>query len=226
MTAIKPLSGLGFNILHQAFAEAFADYGLPPMDSSSLARMLKRRGFDPDLSFGAFENGKLVSFTFNGIGVFKGVQTAYDTGTGTVKEFRGKGLARRVFLESMPYLADAGIKQYLLEVLQNNTKALPLYRDLGFQVTREFNFFTSETDKLILAQKANLSEYLFREITDQELSGTDDFRDFCPSWQNSFDAVRRNLPDFRIIGAFAGNRLVGYGITEPTSGDMTFPKIA
>ena len=50
--------------------------------------MLIRRGYVPKLSFAAFDNGKIVAFTLNGIGMFNGIRTAYDTGTETVKEYR------------------------------------------------------------------------------------------------------------------------------------------
>ncbi len=86
--------------------------------------MLSRRGFVPSLSFGIFEGDKLISFTLNGIGQFNGEKTAYDTGTGTIKEYRGRGLASKIFTDSLPFLKQAGVSQYLLEVLQHNTNAV------------------------------------------------------------------------------------------------------
>ena len=82
---------------------------------------------------------KIVAFTLNGIGYFNRIPTAYDTGTGTLKNYRGKGLATKIFEYSIPYLKSANVKQYLLEVLQYNTKAVSVYRKLGFEVIREFN---------------------------------------------------------------------------------------
>jgi ribosomal protein S18 acetylase RimI-like enzyme len=108
--------------------------------------MLKRRGFNPDLSFAAFDNNEIVSFTFNGIGNFNGIPTAYDTGTGTLKSHRGKGLATQIFEYSIPYLREAGIRQYLLEVLQHNTKAVSVYKNLGFKTSREFNYFAQKNE--------------------------------------------------------------------------------
>lgn len=37
--------------------------------------MLKRRGYNPQLSFAAFDNGEIVAFTLNGTGTFNGVPT-------------------------------------------------------------------------------------------------------------------------------------------------------
>ena len=137
---IKSLKSISFNILFDAFNKAFKDYEIQ-FNEQELSSMLKRRGFIPELSFGAFDNGKLISFTFNGIGYYNGIYTAYDTGTGTVTEHRGMGLAAKIFNHSIPFLKEAGVSQYLLEVLQHNTKAVSLYKKLGFKVSREFNYF-------------------------------------------------------------------------------------
>ena len=140
---INSLGKTNFDTLFKAFNQAFADYEVQ-QSKAQLQTMLKRRGFDFAFSFGAFSQGEIVSFTCNGIGDFYGVKTAYDTGTGTLKEHRGKGLATRIFEYAIPHLKAAGIRQYLLEVLQHNTGAVSVYRKLGFEVTREFNYFVQE----------------------------------------------------------------------------------
>jgi ribosomal protein S18 acetylase RimI-like enzyme len=144
---IKSLAQTDFGTIYQAFNQAFADYEMQ-LSSIQLQTMLKRRGFNPDLSFAAFEGNDIVSFTFNGIGNFNGLPTAYDTGTGTLKLHRGKGLATQIFEYSIPYLREAGIRQYLLEVLQHNTKAVSVYRNLGFETTREFNYFVQKNEEI------------------------------------------------------------------------------
>ena len=137
---IGSLENIGFDTLFEDFSNAFSDYEIH-FDKSEVQSMLIRRGYVPCLSFAAFEGGKIVAFTLNGIGMFKGKRTAYDTGTGTVKEYRGCGLAGEIFRYSLPFLREAGISQYLLEVLQNNHKAITVYRRMQFDTTREFDCF-------------------------------------------------------------------------------------
>lgn len=137
---IKSLINTSYDDLFEAFEQAFADYEVQ-LNKTELRKMMKRRGCDPKLSFAAFDADRIVSFTCNGIGNFNGTLTAYDTGTGTLKDYRGQGLATKVFEESIPDLKAAGIKEYLLEVLQHNTGAVSLYRNIGFEVTREFYYF-------------------------------------------------------------------------------------
>lgn len=220
MIEIKNLSQVGFDTLYAAFSEAFKDYEIS-INRYELQKMLIRRGFDANLSFGAFDNHRLVSFTFNGIGWHNGQLTAYDTGTGTVEEYRGQGLASKVFTDSIPYLTDAGVSQYLLEVLQNNEKAISVYKKLGFEVSREFNYFVSEAKSVNILKKKLSESYTLKPITLDDLGEVTMFWDFSPSWQNSFASIFRSQADFTVLGSYHNNSLVGYGIFEPTTGDIT-----
>ncbi|MHC1774478.1 MAG: GNAT family N-acetyltransferase [Lentimicrobium sp.] len=220
MIAISNLSGLGSDEMFTAFSESFADYEIT-LDKEEHQRMLNRRGFDAALSFGAFDNGRLVSFTCNGIGSFNALPTAYDTGTGTLKEYRGQGLASRVFEASIPFLVVAGIRQYLLEVLQHNEPAVSVYRKMGFEVSREFNYFVAAMDALHLKDRPLPGDYILKSISMDELGDPSAMWDFAPSWQNSFEAIGRKPEDFSIVGVYYKNHLKGYGIVEPASGDVT-----
>jgi len=220
MIKIKSLSGSNLDALFEAFSMAFVDYNIQ-LNRDELEKMLIRRGFVAELSFGAFDNDRLVSFTFNGIGTYNSLKTAYDTGTGTLKEYRGQGLASRVFAESIPSLVSAGVKQYLLEVLQDNTSAVSVYTKQGFEVVREFNYFVQEMSAVKPYSRGGGADYLVSEITFSDILGVEDWWDFSPSWQNSFEAINRKISDFTAFGAFCNGKLVGYGILEPSTGDIT-----
>jgi ribosomal protein S18 acetylase RimI-like enzyme len=217
---IKSLNNIEFDLLYLAFKEAFKDYEMQ-LTKNELYSMLHRRSFVPELSFGAFDKDKLVSFTFNGIGLYNNLKTAYDTGTGTIENYRGKGLATSIFEYSLPYLKTANIENYLLEVLQHNTKAISIYKNLGFEIKREFNYFVQKNYKVYLQDKQLKMNYIIRSIDLPEYRIMSDFSDFVPSWQNSLDAITKKLEDFKILGAFDKNELVGYCILEPKTGDIT-----
>jgi ribosomal protein S18 acetylase RimI-like enzyme len=217
---IISLSKTDFATIFKAFNQAFADYELQ-LNEAQLQTMLKRRGFNPELSFAAFEGDEIVSFTFNGIGNFNGVPTAYDTGTGTLKAYRGQGIATQVFEYSIPFLRDAGIRQYLLEVLQHNTKAASVYRNLGFEVTREFNYFMQKNDEINHRIKNSDVRFSVNRINIEDLAFVSEFWEYHPSWQNSIESICRAGEDFVCFGAFIENQLVGYSVFEPVSGDIT-----
>lgn len=215
---IQSLKDTRFDTLAGAFQSAFGSYEVQ-ISHDELRRMLRRRGFDAALSFAAFDDeGHIAAFTLNGIGTFGGRRTAYDTGTGTLPDYRGQGLATRIFEASLPRLRAAGIEQYLLEVLQHNDAAVSVYRRLGFEVSREFDYFRAENDRV----RADSGEHAVRRIAVESPDAGDvaGFQDFAPSWQNDFEAVGRAADDFVALGVYDGERLVGYSIFEPAAGDI------
>lgn len=220
---IKALSAVPFDALFTAFKNAFLEYERS-WTAAEFKSMLQRRGFNADLSFGAFDGPALVSFTLNGIGYFKGVKTAYDTGTGTLQAYRGKGLATAVFKESIPFLEQEGIQQYLLEVLSHNKPAISIYEGIGFTTTRMFRYAIQDKAAVKAFDKMLPDGFTIQEVT----LGLQDkmalFFDFNPAWQNSFEAIRRSLPGFKILGAFLNGAFIGYGIIECATGDI--PQIA
>ncbi|MEH0154450.1 GNAT family N-acetyltransferase [Limibacter armeniacum] len=217
---IRSLSGVGLDTIYKAFSQAFADYDFQ-FSREQLQAILKRRGFVSDLSFAAFDKDEIVAFTLNGIGNFNGIPTAYDTGTGTLKDYRGMGLATRVFEYSIPYLKEKNIQQYLLEVLQHNTKAVSVYRNIGFEVTREFNYFNQRNEHINSEIKSLETPYSIQQIDINTISSLTGFWDFSPSWQNDFESIQRAIEGFVSLGVFTDHKLIGYCVFEPSSGDLT-----
>lgn len=218
---IKSLGNTDFDTIFEAFHRAFSEYEVQ-VNKMELQSMFRRRGFCADLSFAAFEGERIVAFTCNGIGTFEGKTMAYDTGTGTLKEYRGKGLATQIFDYSIPYLQAKGITHYLLEVLQHNPKAVSVYRNIGFEVSREFNYFIQDNGQVHNELKTIDLSYEIRAI---KIGAFDhsvrNFWDFYPSWQNSFESVRRVAETFISFGAYLDSKLIGYCIFDPVSGDIT-----
>lgn len=217
---IKSLDNICPDELFDTFEQAFADYEVQ-LNKVELFAMLKRRGFDAKASFGAFDGNKTISFTCNGIGTFYGMPTAYDTGTGTLKDYRGKGWATEIFKYSIPHLKALGIREYLLEVLQHNIGAVSVYRKLGFEITRELYYFKKENELIDKSIRTLDFPYTLKPIDIAEYSSLSDFWDFKPSWQNSLEAIARSLEGFICLGVFSEDKLIGYGVFEPISGDVT-----
>ncbi|MCT4615466.1 MAG: GNAT family N-acetyltransferase [Marinifilaceae bacterium] len=219
MIEIESLLETSSDDIYTAFSEAFIDYDVQ-LDREGFDKMLKRRGFRKEISFGAFDDGRLIAFTLNGLGLYNGKKTAYDTGTGTIKEYRGKGLAKSIFEYSLPEMKKAKVEQYLLEVLQHNEKAISVYKKLGFVVTREFNYFVKPISEIV--NEVNIRADLALHIVDlPEDNMLDSFIDFTPSWQNNNNAIRRSIHDFKVICASHIYQVIGILIFEPKTGDIT-----
>lgn len=215
---IRSLKDTSKSAIFAAFEKAFAEYEVQ-VNRYQFETMIKRRGFCPELSFAAFEGDEILSFTLNGVGQYNGLFTAYDTGTGTIAEHRGKGLSKRIFEYSLPLLRQAGVKQYLLEVLQHNNVAVELYRSSGFEVIREFNYFVGEWDNLKL--EGTNGGCQIKEGSLEQCFNHSSFMDFSPSWQNSMESVMRESENFIGVIAYIETEVVGFVIFEPSSGDIT-----
>lgn len=218
---IRPLGNVGFEEIAETFLAAFADYELK-LDTEKLRSMLKRRGADMNLSFGAFDNGRLVSFIINGIGTYNGKATAYDTGTGTLAEYRGRRLTDSIFTHGVEHLRKAGIENYLLEVLKHNVPAIKIYTRQGFDVTREFHCYDADNTTVIERLKSGRNGQIrIVETPARDIAQYSSFMDFAPSWQNSMESIDRNPDAFAIVTAYDGAVPVGIGVEETAYGDLT-----
>ncbi len=225
MIQIRTLEGIPFDMIHRAFSDAFSDYSVPfNLSQEDLKYMFERRGYALGLSFGAFHNEKLVGITINGIGNWNGKLTAYDSGTGVIKEYRKQGIAKQMFKESLPILRKYGVGQYLLEVIKSNSGAFELYKKSGFKITRELDYYQINKDNIIYKKIINSSELQFKVIDEPDWEKLKSFWDFQPSWQNSIDSLNRKVNFLKILGAYKNSDLIGYGIIEPHTGDI--PQIA
>ena len=57
---IRSLEHIGFDTLFEGFSNAFSDYEIH-FEKSEVQSMLTRRGYVPQLSFAAFDKGKIVA---------------------------------------------------------------------------------------------------------------------------------------------------------------------
>ena len=221
MITIRTLKNTSFEEIHKAAINAFSDY-VEEFDVTleELKYMVERRACDFTLSFGAFDNEKLVGFTLNGVGEWNGERTAYDTGTGIIKEYRKQGIATRLFNESLPVLRKNNISQYLLEVIKTNTGAVDLYKKAGFKVTREFDYFTIDKDKIEIKAVNIKTKLNIKKVEKPNWEMYKSFWEFEPSWQNSIDSINRKIEHFDIVEALMEKELVGYGIIERHTGDI------
>ena len=126
----KTLGQTDFENIVEAFNDAFADYEIQlQRTKEELLQKIRVEDIDLSLSAGAFDGDTLVGFIFFGIDDHvNGIKTAWDGGTGVIPAYRGHKLTQRMFEFIQPALKQAGVKKILLEVLENNTVAIPFLR--------------------------------------------------------------------------------------------------
>lgn len=210
MIAYRLLSNADFDSLHECFLTAFSDYEVDMrMSREQFRQRITRDGIRMEVSSGAFDGERMIGFCINALGEWQGKTTAYDGGSAMIPEYRGRGIATEMFAFLEPKLKEAGVSQYLLEVLTSNVAAANLYRKLGFVETRRLAVFRSQKGTKTTRGTKDLVMKVI-EQPDWELFRT--FWDGYPSWQNSIDAVDRVAGERIIMGAYAGEACVGYGV--------------
>ncbi|MCM1311872.1 MAG: GNAT family N-acetyltransferase [Bacteroides sp.] len=216
---IKSLDHLSIDEITDSFLEAFSDYAVH-FTHNQVKSILRRRGFCPMLTFGMFDNGKLVSFVFNGIGIKDGIPTAYDTGTGTIKSYRGQGLAAEIFRHTEKRLVKQGIARYLLEVLCDNQPAIALYKKLGFEIEREFICYAAPAKNIATSAGNATRDIILRVTTNSNAIQSESYHDYSPSWQSCYASVLRANEELSCIGAWIHGEFAGYAIGDARQGEL------
>jgi ribosomal protein S18 acetylase RimI-like enzyme len=202
--------------IHKAFLLGFSDYFVPMQVSlDDFKTMHAIRGVDYSLSIGAFDGDDLVGFTTNGIGIWRGLPTAYDAATAVAQKYRGRGISREMFRVMEQTLVAEGYRRYLLEVITTNAPAIALYERLGFKTMRTLSCLRVSSEALLThardafdVREAPVSEWQ----TLRSALESDSSRSFLPAWQNSWDAVQRYPDKFRVIAVRDDHQLLGYGV--------------
>ncbi|HEX6095262.1 MAG TPA: GNAT family N-acetyltransferase [Thermoanaerobaculia bacterium] len=202
---IRTLTSEDFESLYAAFTAAFSDYVVPlVLTREQLAEMIARRGWVPELSVGAFDGDAMVAFTINCVEDDR----AYDSGTGVVPSHRRQGLGRELMERSFELLRER-CREYVLEVIDRNERAVELYLATGFEVTRGLQCWGYESSSLPVAESSSslsLDDLKTRRLDDSDVE---------PSWQNSDGSIRRSTQEHVTLGDDRG-----YAIVFPDRGDL------
>lgn len=214
----RSLESESFERIHHCFSEAFSDYIVRiQLPFEKFQKTMIRNGVDLEFSVGLYDGNTLVGFILNGVGTWNNLPTVYDSGTGIIKEYRGKKYSKEMF-RVLKQKIEKKFSQYLLEVIQTNTPAYTLYSNQGFEVERELLCFRVSKEN-VDTKKTDLDLH-FKKMSSPNWDLLKTFWNSRPSWQNSIQAVERVSTDFEKIGAYVGNTCVGYGIFHPQSGEI------
>ncbi len=142
---IKNLKATDLAEIVDCTLEAFKNYFVQ-MPASLTYWKSRHQGarVDYELSFGAFEDGKLIGFIINGIDEVDGKLTAFNTGTGVIEKYRGLKIVDQLYDFAMPYFKEKNVQQCQLEVIQENKRAIRVYERIGFEIKRNLKCFKGE----------------------------------------------------------------------------------
>lgn len=217
MYRYQSLENTEISNIHEAFLEAFSDYVVPMKISlEQFQRLLKRRGYQAQNSVGVFQYDQLIGFVLTSTRQWQGLPTTYVIGLGLSLQHRGHGLAKEL-MQQVTLLNKPHTQQFLLEVITSNQPALKLYQSLGYQISRELLCFSIPKADLTLSSSEHIDIKTSQHAPDDDLST---FWDKHTSWQYSKDTLATEPNYFVYVTAYMHQNLVGYGVIDPTSGDI------
>jgi len=226
MYTYSSLENTSDEVLYQAFLDAFEDYPVTVNATLSLFQnMLQRRGYNPQISLGAFNksDNALAGFVLNGYRMWGEKRTAYDILTGTVPLYRRQGITSTILEELKELLKQKNAEQYLTEVLKVNTTAFAAYKKQGFKIRRELSCFQLKKENYKKTDTPYETEYVTK-IEQEEWEQFELFWEFQPSWQNSIASIQAAPEPMIYALVRLDNNIIGYGVVDKNSGDI--PQLA
>ncbi|MFK8009900.1 MAG: GNAT family N-acetyltransferase [Saprospiraceae bacterium] len=200
------------------FNQAFSDYFVKfNATECYLQQRWEGAGIDFSLSSGVIDGGKLVGFIVNGVRDWNGLKTAFNAGTGVIPSHRGNGLTEKMYQFLMPKFVESGIQSLVLEVIQENIKAIHVYEKVGLKIKRGFHCFSGEikidspkpTQNLVVNEIKNPDWELFKS-----------FYDFDPAWESNNVAIKSCQKLYSFFGVENNNKLIAFAIVKNENGDI------
>jgi len=209
---LTTLDGVGLDRIHRSFIEAFSDYQVDiDLPLEGLRSMIVRNDIALGRSVGCWVGEELAGFILCGYRSKADTNPGllYDGGTGVLPHFRRQGIAKRM-LCALLQTADADGCAFVLEVLQENTKALDLYSQHGFSIVRNFDCFCLESAKIgaVGPEQCEL-------VTDWETFcklEVQRYMTYRPSWQNERTSILACAGQYRFIGLQQEGRLAAFAV--------------
>lgn len=208
---IRPLNQTPLRAIVDCLLIAFEDYFVPmPSDLNYWADRFKAARVDLELSYGAFKGEQLVGFIIHGIDDYKGKQTAFNTGTGVIPEYRSQKIVDQIYACAIPKLKLQGITQCALEVIQDNHRAIRVYERIGFSITRNFLCFKGKLQQE--PEEVQVMPVSFEQVrasrTDHQLY----------SWDNVDAAIQTAGPIYTTYRVKRGNADIGFFTVNSKNG--------
>jgi ribosomal protein S18 acetylase RimI-like enzyme len=195
-----------FEVLMRAFQDYFVT--LSP-DFEVHQKRWKNAGVDLSLSYGAFENEKLVGFVL----IAPKFPHAFNLATGVVPEARGQKITKSLLEKVKNNLKNAGYQELTLEVIQENKRALRVYQESGFSIRRSLLSYKGileiELPKIPEASYDLKNYSLKREHL--ELSH------YKPSFEQSFDILSHRANEIELHELRMKDKLLAFALFVPAT---------
>lgn len=209
MLHLQTLENQSLESIRYSFNESFREYFVPlHFTPEQLSQKLQVEGYAPGLSVGAFDGEQLVGQILHAVGTWEEAPAAYNCGTGVQAAYRGQQLTRRLYDYVLPKLKERGIRRSVLEVIQENQKAMQVYQSVGFQQVRELLSFSGTVPHAAPDTEVQEAEPIHWEKVKE-------FWSWQPSWQHTPQCLQRAVASYSCYTITREGQVVAYAMINP-----------
>lgn len=185
MITIKRMSDCTFAEVTKAWNRGFEGYFIEfTMTEEMLVQRLGGEGYVLSLSVVAFDGTEPIGAVASGMRTVAGKKVAWNGGTGVATEYRRQGVGKQLIEAALDLYREAGVEVATLEALSQNTKAIALYEQKGYDVVDRLLFLQQSGPLAANAFQTNVqADYRVRRILAQEASMLPFYVTDVP-WQN------------------------------------------
>lgn len=220
---IKEWSGFSFihptykhiPLMVQAFNEGFSDYILPVKNYkvyNFIKTFLNEEGYSLECSVLALDHNSPVGLLLLAVKEYEGQLKGRIGFICVNPQFRGNKIAPQMIRVMLSKVRDLGVKQILLEVLDNNERARRVYDSLGF--------FVRGNKMTALGKGENYEiDHLppaisFRIMSIEEVKELQKNFNLSYQWKNDIDLLEKDEHKHLFLGAYIDKRCIGLIIVE------------
>ncbi len=210
---IRLLSEEDFDPLYKAFISAFTnnEVTFQPSIEEFDHRLHKKLFVENEISAGSYDGSEMTGFILHTSGIYQGIPTAYNGGTGVLPGFRNQKTAESMYEFLIPKIQQNFLARILLEVVETNKNAISLYEKIGFTSKRRFKCYKLgrpiESFSEIKIHDGSISEVNFN------------FNDFEPSFIDGSEHLKRGSE--KVLLAKKNDETMGYVILQPHLGRIS-----
>ncbi len=208
MTVITyhPVSNVDFDAFTTAFNHAYSDYYVHIfMTSDSFRALMQRDNLSPEASVVALNGDQIVGMGLLGIRP----PTGWIGGLGVLPDYRRRGIGREMMDYLLTRAREYSLKHIKLEVIEANTGAYALYRQLGFNDLRHLHYLQRAPGPIPdFSHTYQIERYAPETLLDY----FDSFHDTESPWQRGFPSLSALVTHMRGWAALDQGDIVGYAL--------------
>ena len=206
MITYHPVSDVDFDAFTTAFNHAYSDYYVHIfMTSDSFHALMQRDDLNPEASVVAIQDDQIVGMGLLGVRAPIG----WIGGLGVIPGYRRQGIGREMMRYLLASARNHRLEQVKLEVIEANTNAYALYRQLGFTDIRYLHYVQREPGPI-----SNLPNtvQIERRAPQALLEYFDTFHDTENPWQRGYPSLKTLTSHMRGWAVLEYGDLVGYAL--------------